>query len=441
MQTQRDHVHAYQFMMGRMSSALVLGDPASAEVPARRAVTGIYIGLALAVLIAIGFGVYGWLVPGGNESWRAQGAIVVEKESGTRFVNVGGVLYPTLNHTSAKLLQGPNGDPKAKLLSKASLAEAPRGAPVGIPGAPQLLPPVQDLVGSQWLACLPGDLESGLNLDFDPETPAAPLPQDRYVLVQSEAGAQYLLWGGSKHQVADPVVLAALGLANVQPVPAPEPWLAALPDGPALAPARIEGSGAPGPAIGGSPYLVGQVFEQRASNGDVQRFVLRGDGLAPVSRTEFVLLAAVPGAPEPAQLDAAAVAAAPRSADRSLTSRLPELSEARWQDHGADQICLQQVPAGTRIASEIVFAAPAAGINLPPGKGVVVGAVPLPAGQRTPDRYLIAEGEKYLLPDDDSMRALGYGGAPVQPMAGDLLDTVPSGPALSRAAAGATTKG
>ncbi|MGW1680125.1 type VII secretion protein EccB [Saccharopolyspora sp. NPDC002376] len=447
MQTQRDHVHAYQFLMGRMSSALVLGDPASAEVPARRALVGINIGLVLAVLIAIGFGIYGWLVPGGNKSWQAQGAIVVEKETGTRYVNVGGVLHPALNHASAKLLQGPNAtSSKVALLSRASLADAPRGAPMGIPDAPQTLPPAQDLVGSHWLTCLPGDAAPGPSLNFDPDVPTAPLPPDRYVLVESPAGAQYLLWGGAKHQVADPTVPIALGMANVRPVRAPQPWLDALPDGPVLAPARIDGRGTPGPTIGGGTYQVGQLFEQRAVNGAVQMFVLLSEGLAPVSRTEFVLLDAVPGSPEPAQIDAAAVASAPRSADRSLTSRLPELSGARWQDHGANAICLRQVPVGPRVVSEVVFAGPEAagpggGVHLRPGTGVVVAALPIPPGRRVPDRYLITEGHRYPLPDDDSMRALGYSGVPVRPMAKDLLATVPSGPALSPAAAGAARKG
>ncbi|MEV0083943.1 type VII secretion protein EccB [Saccharopolyspora sp. NPDC050642] len=450
MQTQRDHVHAYQFLMGRMSSALVLGDPASVEVPARRAAVGVYIGLVLALLIAVGFGIYGWLVPGGNNSWRAQGAIVVEKETGTRYVNVDGVLHPTLNYASAKLLQGPNAGAKVTLLSRASLADAPRGAPLGIPNAPQILPAAQDLVGSNWLTCLPGSAGAvapgspELTLNFDPGAPAAPLPPDRYALVQSPEGTQYVLWGGAKHQVAEPTVPIALGMAAARPVPAPQPWLDALPDGPVLASAQIDGSGTSGPSIGGKAYRVGQLFEQRSANGDVQTFVLRREGLAPISRTEFMLLEVAPGTPEPARIDPAAVASAPRSADRSLLGRLPDLSGARWQDHGPAAICLRQAPVGPRIASEVVFAGPGAaagGVHMRPGTGVVVAALPIPPGQRVPDRYLITGDSKYLLPDDDSMRALGYAGVPVRPIANDLLATVPSGPALSQAAVGATRKG
>ncbi|MEU5846087.1 type VII secretion protein EccB [Saccharopolyspora shandongensis] len=447
MQTQRDHVHAYQFLMGRMSSALVLGDAASAEVPARRAAVGVYIGIVLAVLIAIGFGIYGLLVPGGNTSWQAKGAIVVEKETGTRYVNLNGVLHPALNLASAKLLQGPGS--KVTLLSRESIADAPRGEPVGLPDAPQVLPEPQDLVGASWLVCLPGSdtgatpAEDQLGLNFDPGVPNAMLPPDRYLLVASPDGAQYVLWGGFKFRVGAPTVPVALGMAAVRPVPAPQMWLDALPNGPVLAPAEIDGTGTPGRSIGGTTYQVGQLFEQKAANGEVQRFVLRRDGLAPVNGTEFMLRVAATSH-DPVRIEAAVLASAPRSTDQSLTKRLPELADARWLDSSAGSICLRQTAVGAQVHSEVVVAgagASAPGVHLRPGTGVLVGAVPVPPGRKVPDRYLITDGKKYLLPDDDSMKALGYVGVAVRPMPSDQLATLPSGPPLSQAALGVTKKG
>ncbi|GAA4826684.1 type VII secretion protein EccB [Saccharopolyspora rosea] len=437
MQTQRDHVHAYQFLMDRLSSALVLGDPASAEVPARRARVGLTIGLVLAVLISIGFGVYGLLVPGGNTSWQRAGSIVVEKETGTRFVNLGGVLHPTPNYASAKLLAGPRNS-GVTLVSSASLEGARRGAPLGIPDAPQTLPPAQQLAGSRWLVCLSGS--GGLGFDFDPAAPARPLPADRYSLVESPDGARYLLFRGAKYRVSDPAVLAALGMATARPATAPQPWLNAVPDGPALVPATIDGAGSPGPAVDGHPGKVGQLFEQQAANGEVESFVLRKDGLAPVSGTERMLLEAAPGASEPVRIDAAAVAAAPHSADRSLTQRLPDLSGARYQ--GGDGLCLRQTPSGTRVDSQVVTTSrPATGVQLRPGTAALVAAMPIPPGRRIPDRYLVADGAKYLVPDDDSLRALGFAGAPIHPIANELLAAMPTGPVLSRAAVGASQEG
>ncbi len=138
MQTQRDHVHAHQFQMGRMSSALVLGDPTSAEDPASRSIVGLVIGLVLAVLIVAGFAVYGLIVPGGSKSWRAAGAIIVEKETGNRYVYLNGVLRPTLNLTSAMLIEGASA--KIQLTARNSLKGVPHGSPIGIAGAPQTVP-------------------------------------------------------------------------------------------------------------------------------------------------------------------------------------------------------------------------------------------------------------------------------------------------------------
>ncbi|ATY13365.1 MULTISPECIES: type VII secretion protein EccB [Amycolatopsis] len=58
-QTQKDHVEAYSFLIGRMTSALVLGDASHLDVPARRAWVGLLVGLVLGLLIAVGFFVYG----------------------------------------------------------------------------------------------------------------------------------------------------------------------------------------------------------------------------------------------------------------------------------------------------------------------------------------------------------------------------------------------
>jgi ESX secretion system ATPase EccB len=63
-QTQKDHVEAYQFMMDRMSAALVLGDPSLLEIPAKRARTGLIVGIVVTVLIGLGFLIFGLISHG-----------------------------------------------------------------------------------------------------------------------------------------------------------------------------------------------------------------------------------------------------------------------------------------------------------------------------------------------------------------------------------------
>jgi hypothetical protein len=57
-QTQKDHVDAQAFLIGRMTAALVTGEAGYLEAPARRTWTGFVVGAVLAVLVAVGFLVF-----------------------------------------------------------------------------------------------------------------------------------------------------------------------------------------------------------------------------------------------------------------------------------------------------------------------------------------------------------------------------------------------
>src|SRR3954471_18503398 len=105
-----------------MTSALVHGDPAAQAPPPRKVVTAIVGGVVLALLVAAGFGVYGLLKPGGNEAWKRDGVIIVEKETGTRYVLRDGLLRPVANHASALLAQGTGA--KVETVSRDSMAGA-----------------------------------------------------------------------------------------------------------------------------------------------------------------------------------------------------------------------------------------------------------------------------------------------------------------------------
>lgn len=61
-QTQKDHVNAYEFMMRRMTTALLLGDPSCVEPPTSRARWALVAGVVLAALILIGFAISGLIV-------------------------------------------------------------------------------------------------------------------------------------------------------------------------------------------------------------------------------------------------------------------------------------------------------------------------------------------------------------------------------------------
>src|SRR5690349_18323694 len=161
-----------------MSSALLLGDTNYSEAPARRALMGMVLGVVLALLIGVAFWVYGLINPGGNMAWKKPNAILVEKESGARFVYEQGQLVPVLNHASAMLLKGAGA--KVESISRASLGALERGRPIGIPDAPDPVPPASSLMAGHWLLCLPrsGGVEvdgTGLmSMNADPDVPSDP---------------------------------------------------------------------------------------------------------------------------------------------------------------------------------------------------------------------------------------------------------------------------
>jgi type VII secretion protein EccB len=450
-QTQRDHVHAHTFMMGRLSSALVEGDPTTAKIPGQRALTGLLIGIILVVLVGGGFAVYGWIVPGGSKAFKQKGAILVEKESGIRYVYLDGVLYPTPNLTSAMLIQG---DAAAvKLISRNSLKDIPRGPEIGILDAPQAIPASNAMVVGPWLVCLPGSVVDSpgqkLGVNLDPTVASEPLVNGRFEIVRSQSGGTYLLTGSTRYPIEDDSVLIALGAANARVTLAPQAWLDWVPTGVKLGAARIPGAGDSGPEIDGRSYSVGTLFRQRPASGDEQLFVLRKDGLAPLSRTEFLFAdAKTKGAP--VDLDAGAVVDAPRSDDRSLTNRLPDLAGLRWQDPGTKVICVRQRPSGEKtFSSEVVLteqatsgvdAAGKVTVLAKPASGMVV--TPVPGDRFKPEVSLLSDsGIAYRMGETDSVAALKLNAAPVVPFPQNLLATLPQGPVLSRAAVTGLARG
>ncbi len=446
MQTQRDHVHAHQFMMGRLSSALVLGDPSGAEVPGRRALNGLLLGILIAVLVVAGFGVYGWIVPGGSKAYRERGLILVEKETGSRYVYVDGRLHPAVDLPTALLWQGPAA--KVKLISRASLAGVPRGQALGIPGGPRDVPAPESFVAGPWLVCLPGrpggpvPRGPGLAINLDPHAPSAPIPPERLSAVRAPGGRVHLITQGRRFRVTDDAVLVALGVSAGDAIPAAGSWLSQLPAGPDLAPAAIADQGRTGPRVGDRSYDVGTLFRRTAGAGGEQFFVLRRDGLAALSETEF-LFAGVRSRSEPVTLSGADLLSAPRSADRTLLDRLPDLAGAAEHPLGDRVLCLRQAPTPANTVNSVVAEAPRAaaatgpdvGVVGPAGGGMAVFGVPVASGAAAPAvSFVSSAGVAFSLKDANTAAALKINRVRPVPFPRELLPALRPGPTLSREA-------
>lgn len=440
MQSRRDHLQAYQFSVGRLARSAAAGDASTGEAPGRRANTGSTIGIVLAVLLCGGAVVFGLISPKPTDSWRASNAIVVDAGTGSRFLYVDGTLRPVANYASALLAVGQQAS--VQMVADSRLTGVPVGAPIGIPGAPDELPTVSELLPGSWALCL--ESNGAVAVDLAPTGRTTPA-QNAAILVAPPVSAgtapqsEYVLWGATKYPVTNRAVLPALGLGNRDPIPASSAWLATLPTGPALVPAQVPGAGGPGPLIAGLPRTVGQVF-QTVGDGVEQFYVLRADGLAPITATEAALLGSVPDAAPAVDLTSSQLAAAPFSTDRSLLGRLPALlSNAPYSQTNAS-LCILQHSPGTAATTQLVTENPAAlsGAHpalVPPDRGMLA-ELPGPQPLTGAAIYLITDtGEKFLIDSTNALDCLGYAGVQIQAIPAQVLAMIPSGPVLDIAAA------
>jgi type VII secretion protein EccB len=508
MQTRRDQVQAHAFVAGRLVSALLRAEPDAPVTPLRRFTVGMFCGVLAGVILIAGFGVFGYIRPGGNKAFRKPGALIVAKDTGSRYVLVDGALRPVLNYASAKLILG--SDLHVVSASRNSLKGVPHGLPVGIPSAPEALPDPADLDAVSWQACSAVRPDAAredkpfvtLRVGAGPAGPA--LGPDEALLVATPDGTRHLAWNNRRLRVGQ-AALGALGYADARPDLVGWAWINALPAGPDLAPPRVPGRGRPGPRVGGQPARVGQVFQVTGAAA-AQHFILARDGLAPLSPTGAALAladlrarAANPGQQARAtQIDAGALAAAPRSSQTLLDPGLPLTPPALADNPTGQAPCLHitvggpdgaevrialdtpAAPAGAnaaiaplRLASASVGdgpgkqGGPALPVNpdppiLPgpppgadpdkatastsqadevvvePGGGLLIRALPAPGVADGAKSLLVDTGVRYPLPNDQAAAALGYAGTSPVPVPTILLGLIPAGQPLDPEAAKAT---
>ncbi|MFI0467232.1 type VII secretion protein EccB [Saccharopolyspora sp. 5N102] len=465
MRSRRDQVQAYFFVVGRLISALLSGRPDDPNPPTRRFTVNAIIGCLVAALVVVVFGIAGVISPGANNSWRSPGSIIVEKETGAKYLYLAGSLRPVLNFASARLIVN-SLQANVVSVSSNSLRDVPRGLPLGIPNAPDSLPGPDALTRAPWFVC--ADTSYDKSNTPSPvtevqvrEIAGAPLRPDSGLLVSTPDGMKYLVWRGTRFRIPQQAVIDALGYGAVRPLPVASSWVQALPSGPDLAAADVPGLGNPAFSVKGETGRVGQVYEVHDPVlGDDRFYVLLQDGLAPLSRTGAGLLladpdlaAAYPGSkPGAVEIDAAAVGSVPRSALAAVPPELPvdppKITPVDRNDR--DVPCARfAVGSGGEVPVEVVMVRrdearfsgvirspqPAGAlaflVSVPPTFGVLARDLPAP-GAPAGARYLITDlGIKYPLPGPDSLGALGYAGVDPLPVPSELLALLPDGVALA----------
>ena len=125
MASRRDQVQSYQFFVQRMTSALVAREPDPDAAPFRRLGGAGLGGIMIAVLCLAAVGVYGLVRPGGSTSWKDGASVIVEKETGTRYVYRDGQLHNPGRHHPAYRRFRPDGKLKYELFYTHGLLHDP----------------------------------------------------------------------------------------------------------------------------------------------------------------------------------------------------------------------------------------------------------------------------------------------------------------------------
>ncbi|MGL5866905.1 MAG: type VII secretion protein EccB [Dermatophilaceae bacterium] len=467
----RDRLHSYQFLLQRMVSAFVTRDTDPIRSPFRRGGTTMFVGAMALIVIMAGAGVYGLLRPGGSKSWRVEGGMVVEKDTGAVFVYRDSILYPMANFTSARLVADAGKPPQA--VSARSLAGVPRGRMLGILGLPDSLPAKKDMVRGSWSLCSTpmtgGDVTTGTRttLLVGQEPASGTGLTDRGMLAQNaETRAVYLVWQGRRYALAGGV-LEALALTQRPRQVVDDVWLETLPRGPDIAAPLIDGAGSPSQAV--ADALVGQVLRVRSQAGTEEFYLVLRRSLRPVTP----LLAAVTvgssgaraaypgGTPGFVDVSPGDVANAPRETARnasggspdglSVPARLPDLVAPR-SDAGVCAIfggrgepLRFRVDVGGLPTGRAGGSTPPTGsrwvddVVVPPGRAVLVEASTSADADSGVLSLVTDDGVRYGIPGVDAVQLLGYGSSELVTMPSALVDRVPSGPALDPARAARPT--
>ncbi|MEV7289974.1 type VII secretion protein EccB [Streptomyces sp. NPDC093252] len=476
MQTRRDQVQAHRFVVNRLSTGLMRTDPDFPESPNRRTNMGIGIGMGIGVVVAIGFLVYGFISPGGNNTWQNGKTLIVESGTGNRYL-YDGSLRPVRNYASAKLIVGTG--MSTRTVPSKSLANTARGGAVGIEGAPDTLPKASALDTGRWEVCATirttdsNQRTAATTLVVDGETPGPGLGADDALLVTGPDDTHYLIWRGNRYRLADGTDTAeALGYGASAPMPVSAAFLDGLPAGPDLAPTPVPGQGEEGPALDGRQTRVGQVFVVQTPGSAERYYLLLRAGLVPLTPTQAALSLSGPGVRERAY-DGAAPVAVPLTAD-SLSGRLTGAGSAvenagkslpqnpptllpvsthqaacvRWEGAGGDAqpsgsgdaggmsvgvalIDLGGLPAAAKAPARPACV-PVDAVAVEPDGGSLVRALGAGGGQIGGTTYLVTEtGMKYLIPTPQAAAALGYDLTKARGLPSNLLAMLPTGPDLS----------
>ncbi|MDR7323121.1 MULTISPECIES: type VII secretion protein EccB [Catenuloplanes] len=432
MPSRQDQLQAYRFAVQRVVAALVTRETDPVRTPFARTGGAVLAGLLVAAIGAGAVLIYDLFTGGGATNWRNERAVVVEKETGARYVYRDARLHPVVNYASALLIAGA---PEAAtvLVSRRSIEEVPRGVPLGIVDAPDSLPPADRLAGAPWSLC---SVAGSPVLLAGPAADGGTRLDESGALVTA-AGETHLLWRDRRHPVASEAVLSALGWGAVRPALVSTALLNTVPLGSALAAPPIPNLGDPSVVTGA---VVGSVFVVATQGGAREYAVALTGGLAAITQVQADLLLGDPriGQSGPVELPQAAYAAAPRAGDLrppdgpATTPALMPVEDALCGVADSDA-GLHGLRVGVRLPAASGYAS--AAVRVEPGRGALVEATAAPGAGGGTISLVTAAGRRHALASPDLLPTLGYPDATPLRLPAALVELIPEGAALDPAAA------
>lgn len=458
MPSRKDQLHSYQFMMHRVVSSVMVHETDPEQAPLRRGVGAVFGGVMLAAIVAAVFGIVGVLTNAGGTGWRADGSIIIERETGALYVYQDNAVRPTPNFASARLLSG-DGTAEPSRVSTADLEDVPRKSFVGIPGAPESLPGA--LADGVWTLCSElaedesGTLGTSTALLVGQDPIAGTDLGDRGLLVRDDVdGSYHLIWGSHRYPLLGPDPEALVrSLYGVQRdvVDVGRAWLNGLPAGRDIAPIEVADRGAPSAAL--PQYRVGDIVAHPVRDRQ-QHYLVRADALSPL--TEFqvgILRGQFPV--EPAQISAQVANGAaigepvlPYSRSAEWPGSVPELAPLASAPGATVCAATTNASSSPRVLVGDETLSPDRGmptvrrsdtgvaladrILVPPGRVAVVRAMPSGTAPTGALSVVTDLGIRFPVPTPEELAALGYDVADAAAIPAGLVQRIPEGPTLSQ---------
>jgi type VII secretion protein EccB len=449
-----------------MEHALVRRDVRMLHDPMRSQSRAYAVGLVLGCVVLAGCGVLALLRPQGAVG---DNKILVGKDSGQVYAVIDGVVHPALNLASARLAVGDPAKPVG--IKESELAKKPRGALIGIPGAPSSMNFDTSGKGRSWTICdeLKNDGSNTLTTTViagDPAigSKASVMDHSRALLVQGH-DATYLIYDSQRARVnmTDPAVLDALKIRGVTPRPISEGLLNAIPEVLPIAPPKIDDPGGMPSNYSVSNHRIGDVVHVQTKD---EYYVVLWNGLQQISQlTADLIRNSNPTAAQNQEVGQFETSKAPH-VDTLPVSKYPDTAPAIVDTKDQPVGCFSWKPvagaADKADGSKRADLSTLVGHALPipdgaqpvrlaqaddpgrsvgaffstPGSGMLVQSTGIePDSQRRDSVFFIADtGVRYGIKDGDAAKALGMDTehAKSEPAPWPIIGLLAPGPSLGR---------